>query len=59
MYGKDLIDSAKIAARITSALGGPAPEGFSYELFLDEQARRFPSQGQRAFNRGVARIRPG
>ena len=37
MYGKDLIDSAKIAARITKALGGPAPEGFSYELFLDEQ----------------------
>ena len=40
MYGKDLIDSAKIAARITSALGGPAPEGFSYELFLDEQGQK-------------------
>ena len=40
MYGKDLIDSAKIAARITKALGGPAPEGFSYELFLDEQGQK-------------------
>ena len=40
MYGKDLIDSAKIAARITKALGGPAPEGFSYVLFLDEQGQK-------------------
>ena len=40
MYGKDLIDSAKIAARITKALGGRGPEGFSYELFLDEQGQK-------------------
>jgi lysyl-tRNA synthetase class 1 len=40
MYGKDLIDSAKISARICRELGGTVPEGFAYELFLDEQGRK-------------------
>jgi len=40
MYGKDLIDSAKISARICRELGAVAPEGFVYELFLDEQGRK-------------------
>jgi lysyl-tRNA synthetase, class I len=40
MAGKDLIDSVKLSARICSALGGTPPEGFNYELFLDEQGRK-------------------
>ncbi len=40
MSGKDLIDSVKAAARITSALGGRPPAGFNYELFLDESAQK-------------------
>jgi lysyl-tRNA synthetase class 1 len=40
MYGKDLIDSAKISARICRQLGGAPPEGFAYELFLDERGQK-------------------
>ena len=40
MAGKDLIDSVKLASRIVAALGGKAPEGFNYELFLDEQGQK-------------------
>ena len=40
MSGKDLIDSVKLASQITRALGGPAPEGFNYELFLDENGEK-------------------
>ena len=40
MSGKDLIDSVKLAGRICKTLGGPAPEGFNYELFLDEQGQK-------------------
>jgi lysyl-tRNA synthetase class 1 len=36
MAGKDLIDSVKVANPITKLLGGAPPEGFNYELFLDE-----------------------
>ena len=36
MSGKDLIDSVKVSARICKILGGEPPEGFNYELFLDE-----------------------
>jgi lysyl-tRNA synthetase class 1 len=36
MSGKDLIDSVKLSSRICKILGGRPPEGFSYELFLDE-----------------------
>ena len=36
MAGKDLIDSVKVANPITRLLGGAPPEGFNYELFLDE-----------------------
>lgn len=35
MYGKDLIDSAKVGDRLIKILGGRAPEGLAYELFLD------------------------
>ncbi|MSP66876.1 MAG: lysine--tRNA ligase [Alphaproteobacteria bacterium] len=40
MYGKDLIESAKLSGRICRVLGGLPPEGFSYELFLDEQGHK-------------------
>ena len=40
MSGKDLIDSVKASNRICKALGGDAPEGFNYELFLDEENQK-------------------
>ena len=40
MYGKDLIDSVKISSQICRILGGTPPEGFSYELFLDEHGQK-------------------
>lgn len=40
MSGKDLIDSVKQGAKITKALGGRAPEGFNYELFLDKDGAK-------------------
>ncbi len=40
MSGKDLIDSVKLANRITRVLGAPPPEGFNYELFLDEKGEK-------------------
>ncbi|MCR4268961.1 lysine--tRNA ligase [Nitratireductor sp. ZSWI3] len=40
MSGKDLIDSVKLAAQICSALDGTPPEGFNYELFLDEKGQK-------------------
>jgi len=40
MSGKDLIDSVKLSGRICRALGGDPPEGFNYELFLDEQGQK-------------------
>ena len=40
MSGKDLIDSVKLSARICTVLGGTPPEGFNYELFLDENGQK-------------------
>jgi lysyl-tRNA synthetase class 1 len=40
MAGKDLIDSVKLSGEICRALGAPAPEGFNYELFLDENGQK-------------------
>ena len=40
MSGKDLIDSVKLSAKICRALGGTPPEGFNYELFLDEKGEK-------------------
>ncbi len=40
MAGKDLIDSVKLSSRIITALGGRPPEGFNYELFLDETGQK-------------------
>jgi lysyl-tRNA synthetase class 1 len=40
MAGKDLIDSVKLSSEICRALGGQPPEGFNYELFLDENGQK-------------------
>ena len=40
MAGKDLIDSVKVSGQIARALGSRPPEGFNYELFLDEQGQK-------------------
>ena len=40
MSGKDLIDSVRLSARICRALGGDPPDGFNYELFLDENGQK-------------------
>ncbi len=40
MSGKDLIDSVKLGAKICRILGGEPPEGFTYELFLDEHGQK-------------------
>ena len=40
MAGKDLIDSVKLSSAIARALGGLPPEGFNYELFLDDKGQK-------------------
>ena len=40
MYGKDLIESAIISAKICKILGKKNPNGFAYELFLDEKGEK-------------------
>ena len=40
MCGKDLTDSVRESGKIARALGGRAPEGMIYELFLDENGEK-------------------
>lgn len=40
MSGKDLIDSVKLSSKICAAIGSPPPEGFNYELFLDDKGQK-------------------
>jgi lysyl-tRNA synthetase class 1 len=40
MAGKDLIDSVKVSSQACKVLGGTPPEGFNYELFLDEAGQK-------------------
>jgi len=40
MAGKDLIDSVKLSGEICRTLGGAPPDGFNYELFLDENGQK-------------------
>ena len=40
MAGKDLIDSVTLSSKVCRALGGRPPEGFNYELFLDENGQK-------------------
>ena len=40
MYGKDLTESAILSNKICRALGKRPPNGFAYELFLDEKGEK-------------------
>ena len=40
MAGKDLIDSVIQSGKICRVLGGRPPEGFNYEMFLDEKGEK-------------------
>jgi len=40
MYGKDLIESAILSNKICRTLGKKPPNGFAYELFLDEKGEK-------------------
>jgi len=40
MYGKDLIESAIISSKICQILGKKNPNGFAYEMFLDEKGEK-------------------
>ena len=40
MYGKDLTESAILSNRICKTLGKIPPNGFAYELFLDEKGEK-------------------
>lgn len=40
MSGKDHIDNVKTSSKLCKILGGKPPEGFNYELFLDENGEK-------------------
>ena len=40
LFRSDLIDSVMLSSKICRALGGTPPEGFNYELFLDEKGEK-------------------
>jgi lysyl-tRNA synthetase class 1 len=40
MYGKDLIESAILSNKICKVLGKKSPNGFAYEMFLDEKGEK-------------------
>lgn len=40
MYGKDLIESAVLSSKICQTLGKKSPNGFAYEMFLDEKGEK-------------------
>ena len=40
MYGKDLTESAILSSKVCKVLGKTPPNGFAYELFLDEKGEK-------------------
>jgi len=40
LYGKDLIDSARLSGQILRVLGGRPPLGFPFEMYLDEHGHK-------------------
>ena len=40
MYGKDLIPTFQLSAKVSRALGYPPPENYFYELFLDQNGEK-------------------
>ncbi len=59
LYGKDLIDSARLSGQILRLMGGDPPLGFAYEMFLDEEGRKsFQVYRPRRNCRPMAALRP-
>ena len=50
LYGKDLIDSARLSGQILKVLGGKPPIGFPFEMFLDEEGHKV----SKSVGRGVS-----
>jgi lysyl-tRNA synthetase, class I len=50
LYGKDLIDSARLSGQIVRVLGGNPPLGFAFEMFLDEEGHKV----SKSVGRGVS-----
>ena len=44
MAGKDLIESVNLSGKICKAIGGFAPVGFNYELFLMKKVKKYQNQ---------------
>src|SRR3546814_17399201 len=56
MSGKDLIDSVKLGSQICRILGARPPEGFNYEPFLAEHAKKISqSKGNGQIGRAPCR----
>jgi len=49
LYGKDLIDSARLSGQILRVLGGRPPLGFPFEMYLDEAGHKV----SKSIGRGV------
>lgn len=49
LYGKDLVDSARLSGQILKILGERAPVGFPFEMFLDEEGHKV----SKSIGRGV------
>jgi lysyl-tRNA synthetase class 1 len=49
LYGKDLIDSARLSGQILRLLGGQPPLGFAFEMYLDEEGHKV----SKSIGRGV------
>jgi lysyl-tRNA synthetase, class I len=49
LYGKDLIDSARLSGQILRVLGGRPPLGFPFEMYLDEEGHKV----SKSIGRGV------
>ena len=50
MYGKDLMSSHALSAEICRVLGRSPPQGFHYELFLDEEGRKISKSHGKGFS---------
>jgi lysyl-tRNA synthetase, class I len=49
LYGKDLIESARLSSQILRLLGGRPPLGFAFEMYLDEEGHKV----SKSIGRGV------
>ena len=56
MYGKDLTESAILSNKICRTLGKNPPNGFAYELFLDEKGEKFRNLKGMEFQLSMVKI---